>query len=61
MIPWEGRWSDYQVRDGMTVPVTGEVAWLWPEGRRVYFRGSVTSLRHEFHEPSAPRTEGSRI
>jgi hypothetical protein len=28
MIPWEGRWSDYQTRDGMTVPNTGEVAWL---------------------------------
>jgi hypothetical protein len=47
MVPWEGRWSDYQVRDGMTVPMTGEVAWLWPEGRRAYFRGKVTSLTYE--------------
>jgi hypothetical protein len=48
MAPWEGRWSDYQVRDGMTVPSTGEVAWLRPEGRRAYFRGTVTSLTYEF-------------
>jgi hypothetical protein len=47
MIPWEGRWSDYQLRDGMTVPLTGEVAWLWPEGRRAYFRARVTSLRYD--------------
>lgn len=26
MTPWEGRWSD--VRDGVRVPMTGEVAWL---------------------------------
>lgn len=48
MTPWEGRWSDYQERDGMRVPITGEVAWLAPEGRKPYWRGSVTSLRYEF-------------
>jgi hypothetical protein len=32
----------------MTVPLAGEVAWLWPEGRKAYFRGAVTSLDHEF-------------
>ena len=48
MLPWEGRWSDYQTRDGMTVPFTGEVAWVRPEGRKPYFRGTVTSLTYEF-------------
>lgn len=48
MLPWEGRWSNYQARDGMTVPFTGEVAWLRPEGRKPYFRGTVTSLTYEF-------------
>jgi len=48
MAPWEGRWSDYQVRGGMTVPSTGEAAWLRPEGRKPYFRGSVRSLAYEF-------------
>jgi hypothetical protein len=46
--PWEGSWSDYQTRDGMTVPNTGEAAWLRPEGRKPYFRGTVTSLSYEF-------------
>lgn len=46
--PWEGRWSDVQERSGMRVPMTGEVAWLTPEGRRPYWRGTITALRYEF-------------
>lgn len=41
-------WSNYQTRDGMTVPFTGEVAWVRPEGRKPYFLGTVTSLTYEF-------------
>jgi hypothetical protein len=48
MAPWEGNWSNYQTRDGMQVPFTGEVAWMRPEGRRPYFVGTVTSLTFEF-------------
>ena len=48
MLPWEGRWSNYQARDGMTVPFTGEVAWVRPEGRTSYFVGCVTALAYEF-------------
>jgi hypothetical protein len=46
--PWEGRWSNYRVQDGMRVPMTGEVAWLLPEGAKPYWRGTITSLRYEF-------------
>jgi hypothetical protein len=45
--PWEGRWSDYQERNGMRLPMTGEAAWLPASGRKPYFRGTVTSLVHE--------------
>ena len=48
MAPWEGHWSNYQTRDGVQVPFTGEVAWMRPEGRRPYFVGTVTSLTLEF-------------
>jgi len=48
MTPWEGRWSDYRSRDGMMVPSTGQIAWLWPEGPRSYFRGTVTRIRYEY-------------
>jgi hypothetical protein len=48
MVPWEGSWSNYQTHDGMTVPFTGEVAWVRPEGRKPYFLGTITSLSYEF-------------
>jgi hypothetical protein len=46
--PWEGRWSNHALRDGMRVPLTGEVAWLLPEGEKPYWRGTIESLRYEF-------------
>jgi hypothetical protein len=46
--PWEGRWSNYQWRDGMQVPTEGEVAWLLPHGRKPYWRGRMTRLVYEF-------------
>lgn len=48
MAPWEGTWSNYQTRDGVQVPFTGEVAWMRPEGRKSYFIGTVTALAFEF-------------
>ena len=45
---WEGRWSDYGVRDGMRVPLAGEVAWRLPEGLKPYWRGRVTRLTYTF-------------
>ena len=47
-MPWEGRLSNYQWRDGMRVPLTGEVAWMTPQGRKPYWRGTVTALTYEF-------------
>jgi hypothetical protein len=46
--PWEGRWSGWERRGGMLVPLSGEAAWLLPEGRRPYWRGTITALDHEF-------------
>jgi hypothetical protein len=48
MLPWEGRFSNYRVCDGMTVPFTGEVAWVRPEGHKSYFLGTVTTLTYTF-------------
>jgi hypothetical protein len=44
--PWEGRFSNYQTCDGMRVPLAGEVAWMRPQGRKVYFKGRVARLAH---------------
>ena len=48
MLPWEGRFSNYQQRDGMMVPCAGEVAWMRPEGRKPYFAATVTALAYQF-------------
>jgi hypothetical protein len=48
MTPWEATSTNYQDRDGMRVPLSGEVAWLTPEGRKPYWRGTITALRYEF-------------
>lgn len=46
--PWEGRWSHYELRDGMRIPLEGEVAWLLPEGPKPYWRGRITDIGYEF-------------
>lgn len=50
---WEGRWSDYAERDGMQIPLAGEVAWLLPEGRKPYWRGRIARLRYAYAQQSA--------
>lgn len=45
--PWEGRWRNYEVRDGMRVPTEGDVAWLLPKGALPYWRGRVTRITYE--------------
>jgi hypothetical protein len=48
MLPWDCALSDYQPHGGMRIPMTGEAAWMRPEGRKVYFIGHVKTLNHEF-------------
>ena len=48
MMPWECSLSGYEVRNGMTVPTTGEASWIRPDGRRPYFRGTIKALNYEF-------------
>lgn len=45
--PWEGRMFDYQRRNGLLIPMQGEVAWLTPEGRLPYWRGTIIELRYQ--------------
>lgn len=48
MLPWDCRYSNYEMQQGVMVPMTGEVAWMRPEGRKSYFVGKVTNLSHEY-------------
>jgi hypothetical protein len=48
MLPWEGRFWNYALRDGMQIPLDGEVAWITPQGRRPYWRGTIETIAHDF-------------
>ncbi len=48
MRPWECGLSDYQVRDGMTVPMSGTAAWVLPDGPKTYFHGTVKKLSYRW-------------
>ena len=40
--PWAGEFGDYKVLSGIRLPTLAEVYWELPEGRYVYWRGTVT-------------------
>jgi hypothetical protein len=48
MLPWDCSVCDYQPQGGMLLPMTGEAAWVRPDGRKAYFVGHVKKLSHEF-------------
>ena len=48
MRPWECGLSNYQVRDGMTVPMSGTAAWVLPDGPKTYFHGTVKKLSYHW-------------
>ncbi len=45
--PWHGRFTDYQERGGMLVPLEGEVAWLLPDGAKPYWRGRIGEITYD--------------
>jgi len=48
-VPWEGRFRDYQVRDGMRVPAYGEVGWYDEEGElQLVWKGDIVGAAYEF-------------
>jgi len=46
--PWEGRFTNYGLRDGMLVPTDGDVGWILPAGRLSYWRGHIEEIVFEF-------------
>ena len=51
--PWQGRFWDYELRDGMLIPLEGEVAWVLPEGLWPYWRGHIEQIEYEYaHHPA---------
>ena len=45
--PWTGRFMNYGERNGMLIPLDGEVAWNLPNGELAYWRGHIERI--EYH------------
>lgn len=52
--PWEGRFSRYEVRNGVRIPLEGEVSWTPHEGRLPYWRARTTFIEYEYARDSEP-------
>jgi len=49
--PWAGNYADYAERDGMRIPMRGEVAWHLENQRLPYWRGRVLEATYEYAQP----------
>ncbi|MDS0260270.1 hypothetical protein NDI56_12775 [Haloarcula sp. S1CR25-12] len=47
LTPWTGRWDDYERRNGLRVPLSGEVIWHRPEGELRAWQGRVTDIEYD--------------
>jgi hypothetical protein len=45
--PWTGHFRNYQARNGMLIPLEGEVMWNLPEGDLSYWRGRVEAIEYQ--------------
>lgn len=45
--PWQGHFKNYQEREGMFVPLDGEVEWILPEGPQPYWRGHAVTVHYQ--------------
>jgi len=46
--PWDGRFTNYDRKDGMLVPMDGDVGWVLPDRRLSYWRGHIEEISCEF-------------
>lgn len=45
--PWLGRFWNYAYRNGVRIPLEGEVSWVLPAGPQPYWRGRIAEIRYE--------------
>ena len=47
-FPWAGRLWNYQERNGMMIPLEGEVEWQLPDKVAPYWKGKIIEARYDF-------------
>jgi hypothetical protein len=48
--PWQGRFWNYRMQDGMLIPIEGEVAWIIEGKRLPYWRGRIEKIEYIYSE-----------
>jgi hypothetical protein len=48
IAPWQIQLWNYAKRDGILIPIDGEVAWELPTGLLPYWRGHLSAIKYEF-------------
>ncbi len=48
LTPFEGTYRNFARWNGVLVPMHAEVAWLLPQGRYAYWRGSPSAVQYDF-------------
>jgi len=51
LTPWTGYWSDYQIRDGLLIPIEGRVEWNRPEGDVTYWHARLHEIEYDVSAP----------
>lgn len=48
LTPWKGHFRNYEEREGMRIPVEGEVEWQLREGSFPYWKGRIVEVMYDF-------------
>ena len=46
-VPWEGHFRDYQIREGMRIPMYGEVGWYEDETLNLVWKGDLLEVQYQ--------------
>ena len=46
-VPWEGHFRDYQIRQGMRIPMYGEVGWYEDETLNLVWKGNLLDIQYQ--------------
>lgn len=46
-FPWRGRLWNYQDRNGVMIPLEGEVSWQMPQGNEPYYKGKIVDVEYD--------------
>lgn len=48
LTPWVGHFRSYEERDGMRIPIEGDVEWQLPGGSFPYWKGRIVNVEYDF-------------